>query len=201
VGATVWCVGAARVSVEAMIATAPTPIVRPARLVIADARPRSRAALRRALRRNRSVVVVAEAATASAAEAAVEALAPDLVLVDLCLPGLGPLGATRGLGRGSARTAVLAQVAHDDRAAAVAALRAGVRGVVRRDGGSSAVVRALEALARGAAPLFLRPTPRPPVLSKEDPVVTPKVVELSRGRAHIVRPDTARVAAAAVRKG
>jgi DNA-binding NarL/FixJ family response regulator len=182
-----------------MIATAIAPTARPARLVIADGRPRARAALRRAVRRSRSVVVTGEASTASVAAAAVGALRPDLVLVDLCLPGLDSVDLLRGVDED---VDVLAQVAHDDRASAVAALRAGAAGVVQRDASRCDVVRALEALVRGVVPLFLYPTPRSLVPRKEDPMVTPKVVELSRGCAHAaqVRRAPAPVAAAA-RKG
>jgi DNA-binding NarL/FixJ family response regulator len=175
-----------------MTATHPAPDVGPARVVVADGRPAVREALRRAARGS-AVAVVGEAATASGAVAAARALRPDLVLVDLRLPGLGDLDVLRRLRREiGAAVLVLAPPGH--RQDVLDAVRAGAGGVVQRDAFGRDVVRALEALARGTAPLALRPIPRRLKVHKEDRMVTPKVIELKRGCAHL--PDKRRVAAA-----
>jgi DNA-binding NarL/FixJ family response regulator len=183
-----------------MTATALAPTAGPARVVVADDRPRARAALRRAARHSATVVIAGEADTATGAIAAARAARADLVLVDLRLPELGDRDVLGRLARETA-AAVVVQAPRDDRPALVAALRAGARGVVHRDASERDVLGALEALARGAEPLLLRPIPRPHDLRQEDRMVTPKVIELTRGCAHggQKRPEAA--AAPAVRKG
>lgn len=151
-----------------------------------------REALQRAARAS-AVAIVGEAATTSGAVAAARALRPDLVLVDLPLPGLGDLDVLRRLRRETG-AAVLVMAPLGNRQDMVDAVRAGAGGVVQRDAFGRDVIRALEALARGTAPLALRPSPPRITVHKEDRMVTPKVIELKRGCAHL--PDKRRDAAA-----
>ena len=66
----------------------------PVRLVIADARPRTRRALRSLLATHAGFEVVGEAADGEEAVASVERLRPDLVLLDVGLPRLDGIAAT-----------------------------------------------------------------------------------------------------------
>jgi DNA-binding NarL/FixJ family response regulator len=177
----------------------PVPSAGPARVVVADRRPAVREALRRAARGS-AVSVVGEAATASAAVAAARALRPNLVLVDLRLPGLGDLDALRRVRRETG-AAVLVLGRPGDRQAVIAAARAGAGGVAPREAAATDLVGALEALARGTAPLLLRSVPSPLEVPQEDRMVMPKVIELRRGCAHAPDKRCDAAAPAATRKG
>jgi DNA-binding NarL/FixJ family response regulator len=66
----------------------------PVRLVIADARPRTRRALRSLFATHAAFEVVGEAADGEEAVASVERLRPDLVLIDVRMPRLDGIAAT-----------------------------------------------------------------------------------------------------------
>lgn len=70
----------------------------PIRVVIADDEPLAREGLRALLAADLDIEVVAEAGDGPAAVAAIEALDPDLVLLDIRMPGLDGLGVARAIG-------------------------------------------------------------------------------------------------------
>jgi DNA-binding NarL/FixJ family response regulator len=168
-------------------------------VVVADGRSAVREALRHAADGS-AVSVVGEAATASGAVATARALRPDVVVVDLRLPGLGDFRALRRLRRETG-AALLVLGAPGDRRAARAAARAGAGGIVLRDAAARDLVRALETLAAGTAPLLLRPLPRPHEVLQENRMVMPKVIELTRGCAHALGKRCDAATPAATHKG
>ncbi|MGY1620304.1 response regulator [Geodermatophilus sp. SYSU D00691] len=89
----------------------------------------------------------------SAEQALVDAprLAPDVVLMDLHMPGLDGVAATRRLTARSPRPAVLALTMYDDDASLFAVLRAGARGYVLKGAHQEELVSAIRAVARGEA--------------------------------------------------
>ena len=81
----------------------PTAAVRV--LVVDDQRP-FRLAAGAVLRRTPGLVLAGEAATGEEALAEVESLAPDLVLMDINMPGIGGIEATRRITAGAGAPAV-----------------------------------------------------------------------------------------------
>jgi len=113
----------------------------PIRVIAADDQPLFRDALGRALRRDRALEVVDEAAEAEALAEAIEREGPDVVLVDAALADEATAAA------GSARVLVL--VAEVDAAEAHAGIAAGAAGYVSKDVDGEVICRAVAAVARG----------------------------------------------------
>jgi DNA-binding NarL/FixJ family response regulator len=132
----------------------------PVRVVLADDEPLMRAGLRTVLEACGSVEVVGQAEDGAAMLAAVDAHRPDVVLVDVQMPGVGGLEALRVLcARPDAPpAAVLTTFDLDDYVAE--ALRLGVQGFLLKDAEPEALVRAVLDLAAGGAVLDPRITAR-----------------------------------------
>lgn len=132
----------------------------PVRVVLADDEPLLRAGLRTVLEAAGSVRVVGQAGDGAAMLAAVDEHHPDVVLVDVQMPGLDGLAALRVLcSRPDAPpTAVLTTFDLDDYV--LEALRIGVQGFLLKDAEPDALVRAVLDLAAGGAVLDPRITAR-----------------------------------------
>jgi DNA-binding NarL/FixJ family response regulator len=132
----------------------------PVRVVLADDEPLMRAGLRTVLEAGGMVEVVGQAEDGAAMLAAVDAHRPDVVLVDVQMPGVGGLDALRVLcARPDAPpAAVLTTFDLDDYVAE--ALRLGVQGFLLKDTEPDALVRAVLDLAAGGAVLDPRITAR-----------------------------------------
>jgi DNA-binding NarL/FixJ family response regulator len=76
---------------------------------------------------------------------------PDVVLMDLNLPGVPGLEATRRIGAGAPNTAVLVLTMVDDEDTVVAALRVGARGYVLKGAGQDELLGAIRTVAAGGA--------------------------------------------------
>ncbi len=123
----------------------------PLRVVVADDQRVVREGLALVLRLLPGVDVVGMAADGEEALALVDALAPDVVLMDLRMPRCDGVEATRRLlARGSPAKVLVLTTYADDRSV-VAALRAGARGFLTKDAGPEEILQALMAVARGAA--------------------------------------------------
>lgn len=118
------------------------------RVVIADDHPVYRDGLR-ALLGGLDIEVVAEAADGAAAVAAVAEHAPDVVLMDLRMPGIGGVEATRAIRRDHPGTAVVVLTMSEDSASLQAALAAGARGYLLKESTQADIARALQAVAHG----------------------------------------------------
>jgi DNA-binding NarL/FixJ family response regulator len=120
------------------------------RAVVADDHPVFRQGLR-VLLEDLGVDVVAEAPDGTAAVEAALRERPDVVLMDVQMPGLTGIEATRQLLERwpEARVLVLTMVADDE--AVFAAIQAGALGYVLKGAGQAEIGRALEAVAAGQA--------------------------------------------------
>jgi DNA-binding NarL/FixJ family response regulator len=125
----------------------------PVRVVLADDHPMFREGLRFTLGREADVEVVGEAATGTEALRLVAELDPDVVLMDLAMPELGGLAATRRLTESHARARVLVLTMSEDDETVFAALRAGAGGYLVKGADPAQVVSAVRAVAGGHAVL------------------------------------------------
>jgi DNA-binding NarL/FixJ family response regulator len=93
--------------------------------------------------------IVGEESTARGAFALVDARRPDIVLMDLGLPGMDGVVATREIKRRASRTRVLILTVHDHIQDVLDALEAGAAGYVHKSDDAEALLGALRAVARG----------------------------------------------------
>jgi DNA-binding NarL/FixJ family response regulator len=119
------------------------------RVVIADDQPMMRAGFKAVLEATGDIQVVAEASTGAEAVAAAEQHAPDVVLMDIRMPEMDGIEATRQLPR--QRVLILTTFGLDDYI--IAALRAGASGFLLKDAPTAQVVDAVRAVAAGDAVL------------------------------------------------
>ena len=183
---------------------------RPAvRVVLAYGHALARAGFRALLEEEAHISVVGEASDGEGAIAVAREQRPDVVLVDLALPGLGAVETTRRLpAEASCRVLLLTSSEDDERN--IPALRAGATGLLLKDTVPAELVRAVDVVAGGDALLSpgviaefaARPEPRVPaddsaqgLTTRESEVVSLVALGLSNdeiARRLVVSPATAR---------
>jgi DNA-binding NarL/FixJ family response regulator len=119
------------------------------RVVIADDQPMMRAGFKAVLESTGNIEVVAEAGTGEEAVRAATELSPDVVLMDIRMPGMDGIEATRLLPR--QRVLILTTFGLDEYI--INALRAGASGFLLKDAPTEEVVAAVRAVAAGDAVL------------------------------------------------
>ncbi|GIH60023.1 response regulator transcription factor [Microbispora siamensis] len=122
----------------------------PIRVLLVDDHAAFRAGLRALLRPVEEMEVADEAASGEQALALLPRVQPDVVLMDLAMPGMGGVAATERITRDNPHVRVLVlSMADDD--AVFAAVRAGARGYVLKGARRAELVRAIRAVAEGEA--------------------------------------------------
>jgi DNA-binding NarL/FixJ family response regulator len=121
------------------------------RVVIADDHPVYREGLAMVLGSLPDVTVVGEAGDGNEAVDLAERLRPDVVLMDLSMPGLNGVEATRRIVAESPGVQVLVLSMHEGADSVVAALRAGARGYLAKGATKVEVARAMREVASGGA--------------------------------------------------
>jgi DNA-binding NarL/FixJ family response regulator len=119
------------------------------RVVIADDQPMMRAGFKAVLEATGTIEIVAEAGTGDEAVRAATQHAPDVVLMDIRMPGMDGIEATRRLP--NHRVLILTTFGLDDYI--IDALRAGASGFLLKDAPTQEVVEAVRAVAAGDAVL------------------------------------------------
>lgn len=163
------------------------------RVLIADDQPMVRAGLTMLLSAEDDIEVIGEAATGEAALREVAASEPDVVLMDLRMPGIGGVEATRTIvadrmDHPDAISRVLVITTFDDDETVYAALRAGASGFMLKHASPTEVADAVRRVAAGDVWLdpsvagrvvdSLRP-PRPSAAAVAD-LLTPREQEILR---------------------
>jgi DNA-binding NarL/FixJ family response regulator len=97
------------------------------------------------------VELVGEAEDGETAVRLTDELAPDVVIMDLHLPGINGIEATRQILASRPEVAVLALTMLEGEASVAAAVRAGARGYLLKGAGRDRIAAALDAVAAGAA--------------------------------------------------
>ncbi len=122
----------------------------PIRVLIADDHPLFRDGLRALLESVGDVAVAGEAAGGEEAVALAAELQPDVVLLDIKMPGLNGIEAARRIVAAGPSLAVLMVTMFEDDDSVFAALRAGARGYLLK-GRARRTLRAIRAVANGEA--------------------------------------------------
>src|SRR3989441_8846718 len=139
-----------------MIDFGSAPRVRnPVRILLVDDQVIFRTAVRALLEPHRDLVVVGEAGRGEEAVASVEAARPDVVVMDLAMPGKGGIEATRRIMRLGIGARVLVLTALPQERELLDALDAGASGFVEKMEAAEHLVNGIRAVAAGR--LFLGP--------------------------------------------
>src|SRR5260370_38983521 len=123
----------------------------PLRVLIADDHQLFRKGMRAFLTATPGTEVVGEATTGQEAIELAAALQPDVILMDLQMPGINGIEATRQILHTSPHIRILVVTLFEDDASVFTALRAGARGYVLKDAKAAEMVRALLAVGGGEA--------------------------------------------------
>ena len=125
----------------------------PIRVVVADDQTLVRRGIRGLLELGEEVVVVGEAADGDEALALVDAERPDVLLLDLRMPGRDGISTLEVLGETDHAPPVLVLTTFDDDALALRALRAGARGFLLKDVTLDSLLSAIRTLHAGGTAL------------------------------------------------
>jgi len=130
------------------------------RVLLVDDQPMIRTGFRLILESEPDIDVVGEASDGDEAVAGTEALKPDIVLMDIRMPGMDGVEATRRIVRSGSKSRVVILTTFDLDAHVVDALRAGASAFLVKDGPADSLVGAIRTVADGDAVLSPRITHR-----------------------------------------
>jgi two-component system response regulator NreC len=125
------------------------------RILLADDHTVVRQGLRLLLIRNQDIDVVGEAAGGREAVAMCRELRPDIAIVDIAMPEMNGVEATRQIRQDGSGANVIILSMHKDAMYVRETLRAGAKGYLLKDAMDKDIVQAIRAVARGEA--FLSP--------------------------------------------
>jgi DNA-binding NarL/FixJ family response regulator len=138
------------------------------RILIADDHQTVREGLKLILQSQSDLEIVGEAADGEAAVASAKRLLPDIILMDVSMPRMSGLNATKLLRGCCPEVKVLALTRHNDGAYLQELLRAGAAGYVLKQSASTELLRAIREVASGNGYL--------------DPALSGKVMDAYAGR-------------------
>ncbi|MFN0026483.1 MAG: response regulator [Acidimicrobiales bacterium] len=123
----------------------------PIRVLIADDNAQFRAGLRALLQATAEMEVSGEAATGAEAVRFAEQSQPDIVLMDIRMPSLNGLEATRQITAASPHIGILMLTMSDDDDSVFDAMRAGARGYLLKGAMKAEIIRAIHSVYNGEA--------------------------------------------------
>jgi len=189
-----------------------SPDEAPIRVLLVDDHAVVRKGMRALLEREPGIDVVGEADDGGRAVQAVERLRPDVILMDLEMPGIGGVEATRLIADSHAESKVVVLTSHAAEEDVFPALKAGAQGYLLKHSAPEDVLRAIHQAHRGEtvlhpaiARMVLQELHRPP--QSKQPVTTEPLSEreldvlrlLARGMSNQEIADTLIVGEATVR--
>ena len=124
-------------------------MMRKIRILLADDHTVMRSGLRALLERQGNIEIVAEAENGREAVSLCGALAPEIAIVDVGMPVLNGIEATKALLKESPSTGVVMLSMHSDESYVMRSLQAGARGYLLKDSAASDLLSAIEAVSQG----------------------------------------------------
>jgi DNA-binding NarL/FixJ family response regulator len=118
-------------------------------ILLVDDHPVVRQGYRRVLEHQSDFRVVAEADNAASAYSAFKQYSPDIVVLDISMPGASGLEAMRNIRLRDSRARILAFSMHSEAVLVKAAFDAGASGYVTKSNEPAALIRAIRSVARG----------------------------------------------------
>ena len=119
------------------------------RIMLADDHPIVRNGIKDALSRQKNIEVVGEASSGTQVLHKAKDLMPDIVLMDISMPGMGGLEATQRLRASLPKIKILVFTMHDNKEYVLEIIRSGASGYVLKDTSTLELVRAIETVHRG----------------------------------------------------
>jgi DNA-binding NarL/FixJ family response regulator len=145
--------------------------------LIADDHEIVREGLRLSLSRSQHIRVIGEASDGEAAVALAERRRPDVVVMDIRMPGMDGLEATKQLHERLPETNILLFTAFSERSLLGRGLDAGARGYLLKEASNETLVRAIEKVAAGEG--YVDPALMPTFLSRDtQDLLTPREREI-----------------------
>ncbi len=121
------------------------------RVLIADDHPVFRFGIRALLEATHDMTVVGEATSGDEVIALAGELHPDIVLMDVRMPGINGIDATRRILHTRPQVRVLVVTMFEDDSSVFAAMRAGARGYVLKEATNEEIVQAIRTVGNGGA--------------------------------------------------
>ena len=119
------------------------------RVLLTDDHALVREGTRRLLETETDVEVVAEAASGEEAVESTKKLHPDIAIMDIAMPGMGGIEATRAIKVSWPETAVLVLSAYDDEPYLMKLLEVGAAGFLLKNVHGQELINAIRAVSRG----------------------------------------------------
>jgi DNA-binding NarL/FixJ family response regulator len=120
-------------------------------VILADDHAHFRAGLRALALAAPDIAIIGEAANGDEAISLAEALQPDVILMDINMPGVNGVEATRRILHSSPHISILMLTMFDDDDSVFAALRAGARGYLLKGALKAEILRAIRGVSSGEA--------------------------------------------------
>jgi len=121
------------------------------RVLIADDHPVFRFGIHALLEATHDMTVVGEATSGDEVIAFAEELHPDIILMDVRMPGVNGIDATRRILHTRPQVRVLVVTMFEDDSSVFAAMRAGARGYVLKEATNEEIVQAIRTVGNGGA--------------------------------------------------
>jgi DNA-binding NarL/FixJ family response regulator len=121
------------------------------RILLADDHTILRKGLRLLLERESEFAVISEASNGREAVDAVGRDTPDVVIMDIAMPSMNGIEATKRISQDYPKTAVIILSVHSDEAYVLRALKSGARGYLLKDSAEIDLIQAVRAVAAGKA--------------------------------------------------
>jgi DNA-binding NarL/FixJ family response regulator len=162
------------------------PRVEPIRVLIVDDQKLMREGLRTLLELEDGIAIAGEAVDGAEAVAAYEKLAPDVVLMDIRMPKMDGVEATRRIRAAAPEAKVLVLTTFDEDELVLDAVRAGARGYLLKDLSGAELAAAVRNVASGAAAL------QPSVARRVMDAVARMDKPEAKAQAHLAEPLSSR---------